>query len=91
MDNITMELKANEIKALDNEIKALQNKMDSLKSEIKEEMDIRGVDEVITEHFTIRYKEVVSNRFDTKKFKIEDAETYNKFLTESVSRKFTIN
>lgn len=40
--------------------------------------------------YTVSLKEVKSNRFDSKSFKSEHTDLYNKFLKESVSYRFSV-
>lgn len=90
MNNTTIDEKIIEIRALESEVKRLQEQIDSIKNEIKSEMEKRNVDEIKTSLFSISYKDVISNRFDTTAFKKDNAEIYNYYLKESVSRRFTI-
>lgn len=68
---------------LDSEVKAMQN-------EIKQAMTDLGIEEMQADVFTIRYKPVVSARFDSAAFKSKHEDLYKMFLKESSSMKFTI-
>lgn len=70
-------------------MKALADEHDELKDEVEIEMDNRKVDEINTGKFIVRYKGIVSNRFDTKAFKEADPETYELYTKISTSRRFT--
>ena len=72
------------------EIKQMQEVVDSLKDELKNEMTARGVDELDTGTFKMSYKDVVSNRFDSKAFQKDNEIIYKAYLKESVSKRFTI-
>ena len=90
MDNKTINEKVVELRNFENEIKQMQEVVDSLKDELKNEMTSRGVDELDTGTFKMSYKEVVSNRFDSKAFQKDNEIIYKAYLKESVSKRFTI-
>ena len=90
MDNKMINEKIVEIRNFENEIKQMQEIVDSLKDELKNEMTARGVDELDTGTFKMSYKEVVSNRFDSKAFQKDNEIIYKAYLKESVSKRFTI-
>lgn len=90
MDNKTINEKIVEIRNFENEIKQMQEIVDSLKDELKNEMTARGVDELDTGTFKLTFKEVVSNRFDSKSFQKDNEIIYKAYLKESVSKRFTI-
>lgn len=90
MDNKTINEKIVDIRNFENEIKQMQEVVDSLKNELKNEMTARGVDELDTGTFKMSYKEVVSNRFDSKAFQKDNEVIYKAYLKESVSKRFTI-
>ena len=90
MDNKTINEKIVDIRNFENEIKQMQEVVDSLKDELKNEMTARGVDELDTGTFKLTFKEVVSNRFDSKAFQKDNEIIYKAYLKESVSKRFTI-
>ncbi len=90
MDNKTINEKVVELRNFENEIKQMQEIVDSLKDELKNEMTARGVDELDTGTFKMSYKDVVSNRFDSKAFQKDNEIIYKAYLKESVSKRFTI-
>ena len=79
MDNKMINEKIVEIRNFENEIKQMQEVVDSLKDELKNEMTARGVDELDTGTFKMSYKDVVSNRFDSKAFQKDNEIIYIKF------------
>ena len=65
---------------------------DSIKDEIKHHMDALGVSELTAGTSIIRYVEVQSSRFDTRRFKQELGEQlYKSYCRETLSRRFTIS
>ena len=74
--------------------KELETNIKELEDLIKAYMQAQGVQELFTDDMTTvaRYKEVVSNRFDTTAFKKSEwAELYKEYTKEVHSMRFTIN
>ena len=71
---------------LDAQIKALEAQRDALKAEIIESMtgDTRE-----TAAYKVSYKEVTTNRFDSKAFKADFPETYKQYQKPQTCRRFT--
>ena len=66
-------------------------KADAIKSEIKDLMTEKKVDTIKTPNFVIRFIDVLSSRFDTKRFKETfGEELYKAYTKEVASKKFTI-
>ena len=91
MDKKFVEAKALTIKAYEQEVKQLQTLIESLKDEIKFAMSAEDVEEVVTDLFTVRWKEVPSNRFDTNAFKKENVDLYKRYFKEGTTKRFTID
>lgn len=79
------------IKEHDQLIKQLEAEAETAKDEIKAVMTEFGLEEMNVDVFTVRYKEVVSERFDSKLFKAGNPDTYKMYLTASSCMKFTIS
>lgn len=56
---------------------------------VKERMTASGDDTLIGNEHKATYKEVVSNRFDSKAFKADHADMYEAYKTASTSMRFT--
>ena len=80
MDNKMINEKIVEIRNFENEIKQMQEVVDSLKDELKNEMTARGVDELDTGTFKLTFKEIISNRFDSKCFQKDNEILYQAYL-----------
>lgn len=83
-------LKVRTIKENEQLIKELEAETDSLKDDIKTLMTAEQKDELTVDVFTVRYKPVVSNRFDSTAFKATHAELYSQYSKATESRRFTI-
>lgn len=69
---------------------ALEQEADAIRAELKAELEARRVDEVKTSHGTVRWKQILSQRFDCKSFKAQYSGLYDAFLVPSFSRRFTV-
>ena len=83
----------NRIKKLQ-EIEAQQNDLEAqaeaIRTEIKSDMESRGVDELKIKDFTVRCKEIISSRFDSKKLKAALPDVYSQYVKQTEARRFTI-
>lgn len=78
----------NEYEAMIEELKA---EADELKNDIKAEMEARETEELQIGQFIVRFTNVLSSRFDTKRFKEAFGEdVYKAFTKEVKSRRFSI-
>ena len=55
---------------------------------IKKEMDKRGVDILSGDGYEIRYKTVISKRFDTAAFRAENPWFIDQYTRETISKRF---
>ena len=85
-----IENRAKKLKNLESQIAELQEQADAIKSELKADLEEKGVDELKTKNFIIRWKEIISNRLDGKALKAALPEIYSQYCTASISRRFTI-
>ena len=90
MTNANMEKRITELKELKIAIKALESEASEIEHEIKNEMTSKGVDEYVIGIHTVRYKEVTSNRFDSKAFKADFEDIYKEYCKPSKSMRFTV-
>lgn len=74
------------ISDLDAEIKRLQALRDSVADEVKEAMT---TDCIETDAFKITYKDVTTNRFDSKAFRAEYPDVYKEYCKTSTCKRFT--
>lgn len=85
-----MTKKVRELKELKAMAEELAAEISTIEDEIKQEMLTQGVDEMQVDVFKIRYKTVVSSRFDSKAFKATHAELYSQYTKQTESRRFTV-
>lgn len=87
----------NEITSKVRELKELKAMADELAAEItaiedsiKADMTAQGVEEIIVDVFTVRYKTVTSKRFDTTAFKKAMPDLAAQFTKQTESRRFSV-
>ncbi|MDR2023058.1 MAG: hypothetical protein LBQ71_07355 [Hungatella sp.] len=69
MGERAIENRVKKLKAIEARQKALEVEADKLKEEIKKELEARGAEELKAGNFLVRWKIVISNRFDGKAFR----------------------
>ncbi|MFR5693189.1 MAG: hypothetical protein ACLUDJ_10175 [Lachnospiraceae bacterium] len=85
-----IENRAKKLQEIESQISALQEQAEVIKTELKADLEEKGVDELKTMNFIIRWKEIISNRLDGKALKSALPEIYSQYCKESTSRRFTI-
>lgn len=76
-----------ELKAMADELAA---EITAIEDDLKAEMTAQGVEEMQVDVFKLRYKTVISNRFDSKAFKATHEELYNQYTKPTTSKRFTV-
>ena len=87
----TLVKKIDELKELQKKIDQLTYQLEDIKTEIKSEMDERKVDELVVGPYKISYKEIVSNKFDSKKLKEENEKLYEAYVKVSKYKKLLVS
>ncbi len=85
-----IENRIKKLSALEDQIVQLQEHAEEIKAELKADLDEKGVQELRTKNFLIKWKEVVSNRLDGKALKAALPEIYNQYCRPTSSRRFTV-
>jgi predicted phage-related endonuclease len=91
MSNNEIIKKVEALKELEILIKEAEAEAEALKDEIKAEMAEKNTEEMIVGKFIVRWTSVLSDRFDSKTFKIAMPEVYNKYIKQTHSRRFSIS
>ncbi len=78
------------LQALEGQIAELQEQAEAIKGELKSDLEEKGLEEIQTKNFIIRWKEIVSNKLDGKALKAALPEIYNQYCKVSTSRRFTV-
>lgn len=73
-----IENRVKKLSALESQIEELKEQAEAIKAELKADLEEKGVQELKTKNFLIRWKEIVSNRLDGKALKEALPEIYNR-------------
>ena len=90
MSSIEIANRIDALKKWESLLQEVQEEIEKLRNIIKEEMDNRGVEELEAGHYIARFTTVVSNRLNTTALKQENAAIYQRYLKQTVSRRFSI-
>ena len=85
-----LENRIRKLKDLEAQQKALEEQMEKIKEEIKADMRSKGESEIHTASFVVRFKEVITNRFDSKSFAKDHKSLYEAYTKSQITMRFTI-
>lgn len=85
-----IENRIKKLSALEAQVAQLQEQADVIKGELKADLEEKGLEELQTKNFLIRWKEIVSSRLDGKALKAALPEIYSKYCRPTSSRRFTV-
>lgn len=85
-----IENRVKKLKAIEKQRKDLEAQEKALKEEIKRDMESKGLEEMRTKNFIIRWKEIISNTLDSKALKATFPDICEQFTKQSASKRFTI-
>ena len=85
-----IENRIKKLNALEEQIAQLQEQADVIKGELKVDLEEKGLEELKTKNFLIRWKEIVSSRLDGKALKAAFPDIAGQFTKQTISRRFTI-
>lgn len=85
-----IENRIKKLQAIEAQQKALEEQAEALRAELKSDLEEKGLDELQTANFLIRWKEIASNRLDSKALKATFPDIYNQFVKQISSRRFTV-
>lgn len=91
MTTIELNAKIEELKSLEELIADAKAEAEALKDEIKAEMLKQNTEEMVVGTHIVRWTTILSNKFDTTKFKSMMPEIYKAYTKQSVSRRFTVS
>lgn len=85
-----IENRIKKLSALEDQITQRQEQAEEIKAELKADLDKKGVQELRTKNFLIKWKEIVSNCLDGKALKAALPEIYSQYCRTTSSRRFTV-
>lgn len=90
MDNLQMDEKLARLRRCRREMDTLKKEAGAIETEVKAELEARGVDQVETAHYRVSWKDVTSTRLDSKALKAERPEIYDRYAVTSTAKRFTV-
>lgn len=85
-----IENRVKKLQELEAQVKALEAETETIKNILKAELEAQSLEELKTKSFIIRWKEVISNRLDSKTLKADLPDIYNKYCRSSSTKRFAI-
>ena len=85
-----IENRVNKLRELETQQKELEAQAEAIRAELKADLEEKGVEELKTKNFILRWKEIISNRLDGKALKAALPEIYSQYCRTSASRRFTV-
>ena len=85
-----IENRIKKLQAIEEQQKELEVAADAIRAELKADLEEKGVEELQTKNFIVRWKEIISSRLDSKALKTALPDVYGQFCKATTSRRFTI-
>lgn len=85
-----IENRVKKLQELEAQQKELEAQAEAIRAELKADLEEKGVDELKTRNFLIRWKEIISSRLDSKALKAALPDVYGQYSKATTSRRFTI-
>ena len=85
-----IENRVKKLQAIEARQKELEEAADAIRAELKADLEEKGVEELKTRNFVLRWKEIISSRLDGKALKAALPDVYGQFCRTSACRRFTI-
>ncbi len=85
-----IENRVKKLQEIEAQQKELETAAEAIRAELKADMEEKGLDELKTKNFILRWKEIISNRLDSKALKAALPDVYGQFCKAGASRRFTI-
>ena len=74
-----IENRVNKLRELEAQQKEIEATTEAIRAELKADLEEKGVDELKTKNFILRWKEIISNRLDSKALKAALPDVYGQF------------
>lgn len=84
-----IENRIRKLQAIEAQREGFENQADAIRAELKAGLEEKGVDELKTKNFIVRWKEIISSRPDGEALKAALPDVYGQSCKSSVSRRLT--
>ena len=85
-----IENRVKKLQAIEAQQKELDAAADAIRAELKADLEEKGLQELKTKNFIVRWKEIVSSRLDGKALKAALPDVYSQFCKASTTRRFSV-
>ncbi len=85
-----IENRIKKLQAIEAQQKELDAAADAIRAELKADLEEKGLQELKTKNFIVRWKEIVSSRLDGKALKAALPDVYSQFCKASTTRRFSV-
>lgn len=85
-----IENRIKKLQAIEAQQKELDVAADAIRAELKADLEEKGLQELKTKNFIVRWKEIVSSRLDGKALKAALPDVYSQFCKTSTTRRFSV-
>lgn len=86
-----IENRVKKLQAIEAQQKELEAAAEVIRAELKADLEQKGVDELQTKNFVLRWKEIITSRIDSRALKAALPDVYGQFCRATTSRRFTIS
>ena len=90
MTQLTLTHKIEELKEIEDMVKELEAEANAIKDCLKEELNDRGIEEMIVGDYIVRNTSCLVSKFNTKLFKEDYLDLYKAYLKQTSSKRFSI-
>ncbi len=85
-----IENRIKKLRAIEAQQKELEAAAEAIRAELKADMEQKGVDELKTKDFIVRWKEIISSRLDSKALKAALPDVVERFTKTTTTRRFCV-
>ena len=85
-----IENRIKKLQAIEARREELEAVADAIRAELKAALEEKGLQELKTKNFIVRWKEIVSSRLDGKALKAALPDVYSQFCKASTTRRFSV-
>lgn len=85
-----IENRIKKLQAIEAQQEELAAAADAIRAELKADLEEKGLQELKTKNFIVRWKEIVSSRLDGKALKAALPDVYSQFCKASTTRRFSV-
>lgn len=85
-----IENRIKKLQAIEAQREELDAQADAIRAELKADLEEKGIQELKTKNFIVRWKEIVSSRLDGKALKAALPDVYSQFCKASTTRRFSV-